>query len=485
RLAAIKAAEFGVPIRHLTNDELLAGEAGFVGHGQGTAVGYGGTHTDPGPDFPWDRYIALVQSYAQEATPMATVVTAFGLKLDSRSAAIARAVYNILSTERPDIAKNFWGIPGFGSYVQNAASAGIDAGGGHGDWNAEPWTDEQGAYVAKTFRRCGATASLRKRSWYSPMAGRTLSPGWQRHVHVTFKGVPDATLANRNQVRAITTYGQDGLARKVNGYDVDRDDRTFVNSTFETFTKLATVIVNLGGTIVVQGMQKAVRQTADGSWGIQTDIALRNTRAAALDNRYFMDSRWNADLRKRMQTTWGATPDGVWGPATKAALEKTVVALQGAMGQARDGQWGKVTDAAFLSLRAKHYAGADKDLPAYEAPAPVVTRPAPAPVNSTDVDISNIGVGLTAPISMANMKVGKQGGDVGRYQCALWNRLPSAVRQEFVTKYGLKRSDLYDGDYGKVTSAMTARLYTLIELLPASPEPGPKLMRFLGFTTIR
>ena len=97
---------------------------------------------------------------------------------------------------------------------------------------------------------------------------------------------------------------------------------------------------------------------------------------------------------------------------------------------------------------------------------------------------ANIAVTLGKPIHMANLKVGKRGTDVSRYQAALWNRLPGTVRQEFITRYGLKRTDLYDGIYGKVTAAMTARLYVLIKL-PSATEPGPKMMRHLGFTDVR
>lgn len=52
----------GVPIRHLTDDELRSGEAGLVGHADCTRALGAGTHTDPGPNFPWSKYLELVQS---------------------------------------------------------------------------------------------------------------------------------------------------------------------------------------------------------------------------------------------------------------------------------------------------------------------------------------------------------------------------------------------------------------------------------------
>lgn len=96
----------------------------------------------------------------------------------------------------------------------------------------------------------------------------------------------------------------------------------------------------------------------------------------------------------------------------------------------------------------------------------------------------NIPVGLAAPIHLSSLRVGKRGAEVARYQAALWNRLPGAVRVEFIRRYGLKRADLYDGIYGKVTAAMTARLYVLIRL-PAATEPGAKMMTHLGFTSMK
>jgi len=125
---------------------------------------------------------------------------------------------------------------------------------------------------------------------------------------------------------------------------------------------------------------------------------------------------------------------------------------------------------------------------AYLAIRDGVVKIGQAVVNASRTSTANIAVALAGPIHMANLKVGKRdtptSHDVSRYQAALWNRLPGSVRQEFIDRYGLTRRDLYDGIYGKVTAAMTSRLYVLIRL-PAATEPGPKMMRHLGFTTIR
>lgn len=54
------AQQLGIPLRHLSDDELAAGAAGFVGHDQVSRVYKKSDHTDPGGSFPWAYYMALV-----------------------------------------------------------------------------------------------------------------------------------------------------------------------------------------------------------------------------------------------------------------------------------------------------------------------------------------------------------------------------------------------------------------------------------------
>jgi hypothetical protein len=49
----------GIPIRKLTPAEVAAGKAGVIGHVDWTQGMKDGSHTDPGPGFPWDHVIAL------------------------------------------------------------------------------------------------------------------------------------------------------------------------------------------------------------------------------------------------------------------------------------------------------------------------------------------------------------------------------------------------------------------------------------------
>ena len=62
----------GIPLRHLTDDELAAGAAGFVGHDQVSRVYKRSDHWDPGTNFPWSQYMRLVNN--SEATTEETPI---------------------------------------------------------------------------------------------------------------------------------------------------------------------------------------------------------------------------------------------------------------------------------------------------------------------------------------------------------------------------------------------------------------------------
>jgi hypothetical protein len=63
RLAATwirdRCTAHGIPIRKLTPAQVAAGQAGVCGHVDWTLGMHDGTHTDPGPGFPWDVVIAM------------------------------------------------------------------------------------------------------------------------------------------------------------------------------------------------------------------------------------------------------------------------------------------------------------------------------------------------------------------------------------------------------------------------------------------
>lgn len=58
--------KYDIPVRHLTNAELKAGEKGIIGHVQASAVYKKSDHTDPGEGFPWDHFLARVVHHRTE-----------------------------------------------------------------------------------------------------------------------------------------------------------------------------------------------------------------------------------------------------------------------------------------------------------------------------------------------------------------------------------------------------------------------------------
>lgn len=52
--------KYDIPVVHLTNAQLESGAKGIIGHYQASAVYKKSDHGDPGPNFPWDVFMALV-----------------------------------------------------------------------------------------------------------------------------------------------------------------------------------------------------------------------------------------------------------------------------------------------------------------------------------------------------------------------------------------------------------------------------------------
>jgi N-acetyl-anhydromuramyl-L-alanine amidase AmpD len=52
--------KYDLPIVHLSDAQLAAGAKGIIGHYQASAVYKKSDHGDPGPNFPWDVFMALV-----------------------------------------------------------------------------------------------------------------------------------------------------------------------------------------------------------------------------------------------------------------------------------------------------------------------------------------------------------------------------------------------------------------------------------------
>lgn len=65
-IAADRCAEwshkYDIPVRHLSNQQIRTmSEKGFLGHADVNAVFEWSDHTDPGPHFPWDKFLKMVQ----------------------------------------------------------------------------------------------------------------------------------------------------------------------------------------------------------------------------------------------------------------------------------------------------------------------------------------------------------------------------------------------------------------------------------------
>lgn len=61
--------KYALPVRKLTDAQVGDGVSkGICGHDQVSRVFKKSTHTDPGPNFPWDYYIASVQQFYLERT---------------------------------------------------------------------------------------------------------------------------------------------------------------------------------------------------------------------------------------------------------------------------------------------------------------------------------------------------------------------------------------------------------------------------------
>ncbi len=70
RLVARLCSLYQVPVARLSPEDLLAGKHGLCGHVDATVAYKKGTHYDPGPNFPWLHYLALVE--ASQADPAST-----------------------------------------------------------------------------------------------------------------------------------------------------------------------------------------------------------------------------------------------------------------------------------------------------------------------------------------------------------------------------------------------------------------------------
>lgn len=61
--------KYGLPVRKLTVAQVRDGVTkGICGHADVTAAFHKSTHTDPGPNFPWDYFVESVRLFTEERT---------------------------------------------------------------------------------------------------------------------------------------------------------------------------------------------------------------------------------------------------------------------------------------------------------------------------------------------------------------------------------------------------------------------------------
>lgn len=107
----------------------------------------------------------------------------------------------------------------------------------------------------------------------------------------------------------------------------------------------------VGPVEITRATQRAVNMPAaqiDGVWGPVTDGRVNLVRLAALGT-------FLPDAVNDVQVCIGTPADGVWGPASAAALADTVEVLQRTWGATVDGEWGPNTEARWQACRAACY----------------------------------------------------------------------------------------------------------------------------------
>ena len=109
---------------------------------------------------------------------------------------------------------------------------------------------------------------------------------------------------------------------------------------------------------------------------------------------------------------------------------------------------------------------------------PIPGLQAPVVVSSST---SGLPVNKTSPIRESNLRLGKTNADVGRFQKALWNSRSLAERQAILRL--TSRSSIGAGYYGGVTGKMTSDAYAHFGMT-RNTQPGPQLLKRLGFTSV-
>lgn len=96
---AEEGARYGIPMVKVDANGINAGQKGVCGHGDVSAAGAGGSHYDPGNNFPWDQVIAMASGGAPGPTPPPPSPVPPGLNAPMVGMSATQAGYHIFGAD--------------------------------------------------------------------------------------------------------------------------------------------------------------------------------------------------------------------------------------------------------------------------------------------------------------------------------------------------------------------------------------------------
>ncbi len=114
---ADRATVRGIPIAYVGTDGVRNNQPGVIGHVDWTRGAGEGTHTDPGPNFPWDELTARAQRFTNPPTPTATP------GVDVTPDECRQAMRDVLNEQAPTRVPGSTVNLGLGDCIRNADAA--------------------------------------------------------------------------------------------------------------------------------------------------------------------------------------------------------------------------------------------------------------------------------------------------------------------------------------------------------------------------
>jgi len=114
---ADRATVRNIPIAYVGTDGVRNNQPGVIGHVDWTRGAGEGTHTDPGPNFPWDELIARAQRFTNPPTPTSTP------GVDVTPDECRQAIRDVLNEQAPTRVPGSTVNLGLGDCIRNADAA--------------------------------------------------------------------------------------------------------------------------------------------------------------------------------------------------------------------------------------------------------------------------------------------------------------------------------------------------------------------------